>query len=433
MKNLSRTILSLILITFAFSTYAVEIKFAHFYDPVNLKSNNDWVKDTIKLFETNNPGITVKEEIYKWNEIDTKSMIDFKAGISHDVMLSSPQLMPKHGFLGDYLDMTKYVNSWSDKDDFTWSPVWRKSNQKGKQIGIPTGAHTRAVAFNRKMFLDAGLDPDNPPKTLDELLVAAKKLTKDTDGDGKTDVWGLAMAFPATRATIELYAGPLIWHYGGKLWDPKTKKATFASPEGVLAIQWLSDLVNVHKVTPKYAIGGDYGAITKTEFLAGKHAMAWGYGSYWIGAMEDKGMTKGVFPATPTGRALNGDYFLLPTSGNAMFTNAWCISIHKLSKHPDESFKFIKTFLGSEHLKTYPDAGLPGRKSHWNSPEYNTPIYKVWKNAIASGRPMPSTGYYGELADNMGAAIQEILATNGPVEETLKRYEDEWNANYAGE
>ena len=163
MKNLSRTILSLILITFAFSTYAVEIKFAHFYDPVNLKSNNDWVKDTIKLFETNNPGITVKEEIYKWNEIDTKSMIDFKAGISHDVMLSSPQLMPKHGFLGDYLDMTKYVNSWSDKDDFTWSPVWRKSNQKAKQLGIPTGAHTRAVAFNRKMFLDAGLDPDNPP------------------------------------------------------------------------------------------------------------------------------------------------------------------------------------------------------------------------------------------------------------------------------
>ena len=433
MKKLFTFISGITFVVFSFTSFAVEIKFAHFYDPVTLKSNADWVKETIRVFEANNPGITVKEEIYKWNEIDTKAMMDFKAGIGHDVMLSSPQLMPKHGFVGDYMDLTKYVNSWPDKDDFTWSPVWGKSNQNGKQIGIPTGAHTRTIAFNRKMFLDAGLDPDNPPRTLDQLLVAAKKLTKDTDGDGKTDVWGLAMAFPSSRATPELYSGPLIWHFGGKLWDPESKRATFASAEGVLAIQWLSDLVNVHKVTPKYSIGGDYGAITKDEFLNGKHAMAWGYGSYWIEAMEKHGWTSGIFPASTKGRALEGDYFILPTNGNAMFTNAWCISIHKLSKHPDESFKFIETFLSSDRLRTYPDAGLPGRKSEWDKPEHNTPIYNVWKDAIAKGRPMPSTGYYGELADALAAAIQEILATNASVEDTLKKYEDEWNSNYAGE
>ncbi len=62
-----------------------------------------------------NPDIKVTEEIYQWDQIDTKSIMDFKANIAHDVMMSSPQLMPRHGYVGDYADIAAYVAQWTEE------------------------------------------------------------------------------------------------------------------------------------------------------------------------------------------------------------------------------------------------------------------------------------------------------------------------------
>ena len=40
------------------------------------------------------------------------------------------------------------------------------------------------MIWNKDMFKEAGLDPENPPETWDELIDASQKLTKDFDGDG---------------------------------------------------------------------------------------------------------------------------------------------------------------------------------------------------------------------------------------------------------
>jgi multiple sugar transport system substrate-binding protein len=350
-------------------------------------------------------------------------------------MMSSPQLMPRHGYLGDYIDLASYIQKWPEDllKDFDWSPVWNKSKQQGKQIGVPTGVHIRAVVYRRDMFEEAGLDPDTVPTNLDQLVEYAKKLTKDTDGDGEPDVYGLGMYFGPSRATIELYFAPIIWHFGGKLWDPETKEAVFASEEGIKAAQWIYDLMYTHKVTPKYAISGEYEQRIRNDFLDGKLAMAWGFGSYWISSLEDAGMVKGIYPATPDGKAVKADVFITPTEPKAQFTNAWCLSIHSLSKAPDASMKFIEHFIQPELLYTFPDAGLPARLTLWDRPEFQSTFYQKWLEAAKHGRPMPNTGYYGELADTVAVALQEILVNQVPIAETLQKFQDEYNAQYAGE
>jgi ABC-type glycerol-3-phosphate transport system substrate-binding protein len=120
-----------------------------------------------------------------------------------------------------------------------------------------------------------------------------------------------------------------------------------------------------------------------------------------------------------------------PSSVKAQFTNAWCLSIHKLSKNPDMAWKLMETVLRPENLATYPDAGLPGRLSAWAAPEYSSAFYQTWLEAAKNGRPMPPTPYYPELADTVAAALQEILANQADIEATLKQFEDEWNAKYA--
>ena len=419
-----------------FGAAAAEIKFAHFYDPMGggaLKQNSDWVKETIKGFMAENPDITVTEELYKWDQIDTKSIMDFQAKIPHDVMMSSPQYMAKHGYIGDYLDLLPYIKKWpeAEQKDMGWSPVWASGIVNGKQIGIPTGVHTRTMAYRRDMFEQAGLDPNKPPKTLDELVEYAKKLTKDTNGDGEPEVYGLGMYFGPSRATIELYFAPVLWYFGGDLWDAKAKKAAFASEAGVKAAQWLYDLIYKHKVTPKYSVSGTYDDRILKDFLDGKLAISWGYGSYWISMLEEKGLVKGLYPATPEGKVLTGDVFSIPNL--PIFTNAWCISVHALSKNPDAAMKFIEYLLKADRLSTYPDAGLPARLAAWNKPEFQTPFYKTWLETAKAGRGMPPAGYYGELSDAVAAAIQEILTKQVPIAETLKKFQDEFNAQYGGE
>lgn len=417
----------------------VRLKVAHFYDPMGgaaLRANYDWFQRLIADFEKANPDIKVEQEVFQWDQIDVKAMADFRAGIrDHDVFLTSPQLMAQHKLVGDLADLSPYISNWSEEEikEFSWSATWQKAKLGDVILGIPTGAHTRAVAYNRKMFEKVGLNPDQPPGNLDETVEFAKKLTRDVNGDGKNDIWGLGMYYGPSRATIELYFAPLVWHYGGKLWDPETKRATFADKAGVEAAQFARDIIYTHKITPKWSVSGTYDDVIFRNFLDEKLAMAWGWGSYWISALEDHGWIKGLFPPTADGKPTVADIALTPTEPQAQFTNAWFVSIYKLSQHKDAAWKFVEFMLQPEYLVDYPDAGLPARASLWDTPELQTPFYKVWQQAVAKGRPMPPTAHYGEVADTVAAALQEILVNNTDIEDTLQEAEDEYNAQYAGQ
>ncbi|MDX2394473.1 MULTISPECIES: extracellular solute-binding protein [unclassified Streptomyces] len=48
--------------------------------------------------------------------------------------------------------------------------------EDGKLYGLPTSNYTMGLLVNRKLFRDAGLDPDSPPRTWDEVRAAAKKI-----------------------------------------------------------------------------------------------------------------------------------------------------------------------------------------------------------------------------------------------------------------
>jgi len=413
------------------------LKLAHIYDPMaggSGRANVDWLSRVVAEFERDHPGVKVEQEQIKWDQIDSKCMADFRAGIPHDVVWSSPQLLAKHSAVGDLLDLSPYLK-WTAEEiaDFAWNPVWNAGERQGKRIAVSLGAHTRVVVYRRDLFQAAGLDPDRPPENLEELVTYARRLTKDRDGDGTTDQWGLGMYFGPSRATIEIYFAPLVWHFGGSLWDEATKRATFADSAGVRAATWLSDLVHVHKVTPPFVASGTYDDVVMRGFLEGTFAMAWGWGSYWIQVLEDKGWISGAFPPTPDVQTTTVGVFETPTRSKAMFTNAWTVSLHALSKQPELGFALIEYLLRPETLLSFPDAGLPTRLSAWRRPEFQTPFYQVWFRAVQHGASMPYTAHYDELANTVAAALQEVLVKKAPVAATLERFQNEYNARYAGQ
>ena len=411
------------------------LRVAHIYEPLagpTQEACHQWLEDVAVQFKDSHTTLDVQLEQVQWNKIDAKSMSDYRAHIPHDVVMSSPQLMPQHFDVGDLLDLGPFLAAWPPEqvEDFAWTPSWKKCRRGEVQLGIPTGVHARVVIYRKDYFRDAGLDPDNPPADLDSLIAAAKRLTRDTNNDTRTDVWGLGLYLGPTRATIELYFAPLLWHFGGDLYDPQSRRAIFASEAGAKAARWLRDCIMTHRITSPAALGEKYDDVIFEEFMRGRLAMAWGWGSYWNWVLEEKGFTEGLLPPTPEGKSDKVGIFVTPTREGAQFANSWTVSIHSLSERPGAAFEFIETMLTPANLEKYAD-GLPARMSMWERPEYSTPWYQTWRRAVAAGRSMSDTPDYNDLADKVSTALQEIILKNSDPLETLRRHQDEFNARYA--
>ena len=100
------------------------VKWAEFYSLLTDASgllNQEWLAQVVQGFEDENPGWTVEQEVFQWDQIDQRSILDLAAGVDHDLMFRSPQLMAKHQETGDYIDLTPYIAAWpqGQQDDLT--------------------------------------------------------------------------------------------------------------------------------------------------------------------------------------------------------------------------------------------------------------------------------------------------------------------------
>ena len=150
--------------------------------------------------------------------------------------------IPQFAESGKLLELGRFITK-KDKADFFQGGLQR-CTYKGRLYALPNSVSNSLLYYNADMFKEVGLDPDRPPKTWEELVAYAKKLTRDMDGDGKIDKWGLG-----THTTTNYFLYALILQNGGRLFDSEGNPA-FTSQEAVEACQFWSDLVHKYKVMP---------------------------------------------------------------------------------------------------------------------------------------------------------------------------------------
>ncbi|MET9218472.1 extracellular solute-binding protein [Streptomyces sp. NPDC003300] len=107
----------------------------------------------------------------------------------------------------------------------------------GKVYGLPTGNYSLGLVYNRALFTKAGLDPDKPPTTWDEVRADAKKIS--ALGDGTT---GYAEFSKNNQGGWHLTSW--IYSEGGDVAvkDGGAWKAAFNSDAGRKALQTLHDM-----------------------------------------------------------------------------------------------------------------------------------------------------------------------------------------------
>ena len=222
-------------------------------------------------FEKANPDVKVKA-IYAgtYQESIVKALTAFKGGTPPTlaVLLSTDlfTLIDENAIV----PIDSLANSAEDKKwiDGFYKGFMENSQTEGKTWGIPFQRSTIVMYYNKTLFKEAGLNPDKAPANWNEMVEAAKKLTK-RDAAGNVTQWGVKI--PSTGFGYWMFQA-MTASNDTILMNSAGTKTYFDKPGAVQALQHWVDLTTKDKVMPAGSI--EWGTTPK-DFLEQKAAMVW--------------------------------------------------------------------------------------------------------------------------------------------------------------
>ncbi len=193
------------------------------------------LESAVKKYMENHPGVRVISLYKETEELRSAYIISAIAGKGPDIVYGpSDQIGPF-----EILQIVKPLEELFDSSFINqFDPrglLWYKGHLY--QIGDQIGNH---------LFLLYNVDlVPEPPKTMSELIEIGKRLTKDIDGDGKIDQYGLVWNY-----TEPFFFIPFLTGFGGWVMD-SLGNPTLDSEATIKALKFVRDLRDKHKIIPK--------------------------------------------------------------------------------------------------------------------------------------------------------------------------------------
>lgn len=268
----------------------------------------------------------------------------------------------------------------SDEDkawlDSFYPTLMENGRTADKTWGIPFQRSTIVMYYNKDAFREAGLDPESPPASWDELVEAGKKLTAE---DGSR--WGVMI--PSTGYPYWMF-GALSMQNDQVLMNGAGDTTFFDAPATVEALEFWRDLGATHKVMPEGTI--EWGTL-RQNFLEGKTAIMWHSTGNLTTVKENATFDFGVamLPAnkrrgTPTG---GGNFYIFKQTTDEERTAA--MKLIKFMTSPERSAEWsIKTgYMGvspaayetaalQDYVKEFPYAAVARDQLEFATAELST-------------------------------------------------------------
>jgi len=304
-----------------------------------------------------------------------------------------------------------------DPADFDQN-VWSFVERDGKHWGVPLDVHLLGMFYNRTLFKKAGIvdakGNPKPPTNRAEFIDALQRLTADTNGDGKTEVWGFVFTWMRTNIYTAMR------QFNGKLFTDDATKTLVNSPENVAALQFCVDLIQKYRVAP-----------TPQDFDS------------WIGFRQGKvGLVfEGIYmlPELVRQNDLDFDAAPVPTFGDT--PAAWgsshtlCLRSDLNDKELAASKRFIK-FLSDNSLDWAAGGQIPVRKSLRESERFKQMhVQQEFAKQVPYVAYLPSVPFVFEYLQSYDLAIEKALRGSatpkqaldeaaGKIDQVIQRYRE---------
>lgn len=353
------------------------------------------IKPILAEFEHENPDIKV-EFVHIPQNYFQKIHLLFASNLAPDVLFINNLYLPIYANAGVLEEVNNNSPSHLLSSSTFYDKALKAMSYNGKLYAVPRDVSTLVVYYNKDIFKKYNVALPNKYWSFEDFLVLAKKLTKDTDKDGKTDIWGVSFDEDL------LYYLPYLMSEGGGVLSDDLKTSIIDTPESQKGLKFYADLRNKYHVAPTEAQSAS--ATMAQLFLQGKLAMQisgrWLVPKYRTDAKFDWNVIN--FPAGDKGSIVPLD------------ASGWAIA--KSSKHKKEAQRLIEFLASKESSEKFSESGLivPARidvaEGTFLSKDKNAPQNKkIFLDVIKTAKNTPVSVNYNEIQDDLKEKTNYLL------------------------
>lgn len=357
----------------------------------------DDLQTIVDAFEAENPGIKVDVRTAAYADYFTALQTQVAGGQAPDTFELNYENFVTYADAGSLLDLSSAIVADTTFDPAVYYPrAYEVFSQDGVQYGVPEQFSDVLLFYNKDLFDAKGVAYPDASWTWAEERAAAEQLT-----DAASGTWGDYQPIQF----FEFYK--VLAQNGGSFFSEDGTTATFDSPEGVAAAEWL--ISKVGTVMPPDAFGPDQ---DRDLFLSGKLGM-WHTGIWMFSALADAPFAWDV--SVEPGNAQKAHHF---------FANGIVASAN--TEHPAEAWAWMRFLTSSDtavetrlasswELPAVADQSLFGPYLDLTPPDNREAVFEALSDIVTP----PVIVAQQQMQDIVSQALESARLGQVPVQDAL--------------
>ena len=249
------------------------------------------ITEIVKRFNDSSKVYWVEKIDIPYQHIHSKMLPAIAGGTPPDVSIFDRFLVASYAARSAFEPLDDRIKADGIRGEDFFEAPWGECIYNKHQFAVPYDTDVRVMYYNKKMFREAGLDPEKPPQTWSELREYSRKLTKRSNG-GKLDQVGCVPIWGNTGG-LYLYG----WQKGAQFMSDDGRKVMLDEPANVAALEWVHEFIKEYGIEDLAMLQTGFGMDAQNPFITGKIAMiAMDVGELSTIQKYGKGMEWGVAP-----------------------------------------------------------------------------------------------------------------------------------------
>lgn len=281
-----------------------------------------------------------------------------------------------------------------DPADF-FEPAVEAFTMDGTLMCAPQNVSSLVVYYNRALFRQFDVPYPQADWSFNDLVRSARRLTRDTDGDGSVDIYGVALE------PLLIRIAPFVWSAGGDLVNDLRRPSILTLDRGdaLKALGLVRSLNSLYHVVPPLA--AHQAEDEESRFARGGVAMVFQSRRLTTTLRHIPELDWDVAP-----------FPRLRTSQSALHADGYCLSRNAANR--DAALELIRFAVSEDGQRILTATGrlVPSRKSVANSPAFLDPARppesaRVFLDAIPNLRRTPNIAIWHEVESRADVILEE--------------------------
>ncbi len=357
-------------------------------------------------FEERHEGVSV-EVLSLGGAAGTQDKVKFLLAGNVPLDLTRIDVTEIPAFVGEgaLLDLQPYFDEDASWDPSAWWEVCLDAlrDDRGHLYGLPQTFTPYVMYVNETLLAAEGVERPPDDWTWDDLERISRQVTRDLDGDGRNDQFGISIT-QWLQAVV-----PWIWQAGGELLSDDGRTSRLAEPEVVEALEFLHRLVHVDHLASDDATFANQ--LSQGLFQAGRTAF-FGPVGYW-----ERYRLKSIDEF---------EWDVLPLPRHRRPSTAVAMGIYvvpRTARHPDLAYAYLREVVGGLRYQLEMGRignGLPGlieaaRSDIVRNPGVPPRSFHVFFDVLDHARFLPTLSNWRKIESLVQAELEGVLLS-GTVE-----------------